>query len=232
MQAGHEPLPHLDFEEIEQQQNIANLDSMEVEIANRSDALGDRILRYSAQVDVPVQSFWNALDADPRGPLAAVLATEARRQNLHEDAAAEFIDMLDHVEEFRRLPRRGKGVHYIAEDGQIILRSQLGHREPRPSEAIDFTWETGNLTCFAAQKYTREGGGNQDSRFDETVRLLRNFQQHQDEGVALCVLVDGLYYTDDRMGQLQEWIREENPRSYVLSINELQQVLNQLMNAE
>ena len=226
-----EPREALDFEELDHQQNLANLDAMEQEIADRSDSLTERIARYSGQFDVPEGEFWDALDAHPRGPLAAVLATEARRQNLYREAAAAYIRLLQNVDDFHELPMRGSGIHFIGDNGQIVLRNQLARREPRPSEALDFIWQTGDITCYAAQKFTREGGGTQDSRFDETIRLLRNFHQFQGRDVALFVIVDGGYYTEDRLEQLQELVRIEHPRSYVTSINELQQLLNQLVDA-
>ena len=218
MPDNHGRLPQLDFDEVEHQRNLENLDAMEEEIATRNDGLAERISHFSERYDLPMEAFWAALEANPRGPLAAVLATDARRQNIHEEAAANFIRQLDNVKEFRELPRQGRGVHYIAEDGQIILRNQLRSREPRPSEAIDFTWQTEDITCYASQKYTREGGGNQDSRFDETVRLLSNFRQNLDENVALFVILDGAYFTDNRLKQLQELVKDEGPHSYVVAI--------------
>ena len=227
-----EPREALYFEELEHQQNLANLDAMEQEIADRSDSLTERIARYSGQFDVPAQEFWDALDAQPRGPLAAVLATEARRQNIHHESAARHIGQLDNVEGFHELPIHGGAVRFIGDNGQIVQRNQLARREPRPSEALDFTWQTGGITCYAAQKFTREGGGNQDSRFDETIRLLRNFRQFQDRDVALFVIVDGGYYTEERLEQLQELVREDAPRSYVLGINDLQGILNQIADVQ
>ena len=225
-------LPSLNFEAIEHARNMENLAAMEQLVADRSDSLAERIATFSEQFKIPEDRFWQALDDDPIGPLAAVLATYARRQNIHEEAAADYIEQMDHVEDLKKLPSQGRGIHYVSENGQIVLRSQLGRREPRPSEALDFTWQTGDLTCYAAQKYTKEGGGNQDSRFDETIRLLSSFRQHQDENVAMFVLVDGAYYTENRLEQLQELAREESPRSYVTSINDLQQILHQIVDAQ
>ena len=232
MQEGQLPFPELDFEETERQHNLANFDAMEQEIFDRSDALSERIARYSEQFDVAAQEFWDALDANPRGPLAVVLATEARRQNLHHELADAHIRQLAYVVNFHELPRRGRGVQFIGENGQIVLSGQLAKGEPRPSEALDFTWQTGDLTCYAAQKYTREGGGNQDSRFDETLRLLGNFHQFHDRDVALFVIVDGGYFTENRLEQLRELVRDEEPRSYVVGINNLQQILNQIVDAQ
>ena len=228
MQNWPNPPQHLDFEEVESQRNLGNLAAMEWDIANREEGLTERIAHYSERFGIPPREFWNALDRDPSGPLAAVLATDARRQNIHEEAAAAYIEQLAYLEDFERLQRHGGGVSFIEQDGQIITRNQLARRAPRPSEAIDFRWRTGRTTCYAAQKYTREGGGNQDSRFDETIRLLSNFRQHHTNGNALVVVVDGPYYDDDRLEQLQALVRDDSPRSYVASINDLQPILNQI----
>ena len=172
-----QPPAPLDFEAIEHQRNLENLQAMEGEIAQRTNGLTERIIRFSEQFDIPVEDFWRDLDANPNGPLAAVLAIEARRQRIHEEAAAAYIERMAHVDNFERLPRQGGNVRYIRENGQIVIRQELEEGEPRQSEALDFQWQIKSVTCYAAQKYTKEGGGNQDTRFDETMRLLRNFQQ-------------------------------------------------------
>ena len=217
----------LDFDTFEHQLNLENLREMAVEIPERSERLATRITHFSAQFDIPEGSFWRALEADPNGSLAAVLAREARRQNVHENTAAEYVRGMEHVQNFVKLPSVGKNTLYINPDGQVITKRQLG-QAPQPSEAIDFRWQTGDVICYAAQKYTREGGGNQGTRFDETMRLLNNFQRQQDHGLALFVLVDGPYYTAERLAQLRTLVRLGNPRSYVAGINELQPILDQI----
>ncbi len=207
--------------------NLVNLDEMANEIPERSNRLATRIAHFSAQFDVPEEDFWRDLEANPNGPLAAVLAREARRQNVHENAAAEYVNRMAYVEEFRRLPSTGGNARYINADGQVVTGQQLAGA-PRPSKSIDFQWRTGNVNCYAAQKYTREGGGNQDNQFNEVVRLLQNFQWRINNGAALFVLVDGPYYTNQRLTQLRGLTRGQAPRSYVTSINELQLILNQI----
>ena len=220
----------LNFDAVEHELNLDNLQEMALEIPERSERLATRITHFSMQFDIPEEAFWEALEADPNGPLAAVLAREARRQRVHESAAAEYVGGLQHVENFLRLPFAGRHTLYINPDGQLITKGQLG-AAPQPSEAIDFMWQTGGVICYAAQKYTREGGGNQGSRFDETLRLLENFQNHRDRNSALFVLVDGPYFDVARMERLGALVRIEPPRSYISSINELQQILNQLVDA-
>ena len=216
--------PPLDFEAIEHRQNLENRAEMAAEIAQRSDRLRTRVLHFAEQFDIPEADFWRALDANPNGPLAAVLAREARRQNIHERAAAAYIAALAHVAQFRKLPSSGLNARYINGDGQIVTGEQLAGAR-HPSKSIDFQWQTGAVTCYAAQKYTREGGGTQDNQFNEIQSLLRNFLQRINNGVALFILVDGPYYNAARLAQLQGLVRMQNPRSYVSSVNALLPIL-------
>ncbi|MDE2775262.1 MAG: hypothetical protein OXI77_04890 [Chloroflexota bacterium] len=164
---------------------------------------------------------------DPTGPLASTLAREGRRQNIHEKHAGEFIMRMNHVSAFEKLPSKGPNALYLNRDGQLVTRRQLG-RAPNPSKSLDFRWMTNGIKCFAAQKYTKEGGGNQDSQFNELELLLRNYLQRTNNGMALFALVDGAYYNEDRLKQLDALVRERRPRSYVTSVNSLQGILHEI----
>ena len=197
------------------------------EVPVRSERLATRIAHYSEQFGVPAADFWRDLDANPTGPLAAVLAKEARRQNIHENAAAEYVGRMANARGFRKLSATGENATYINADGQVITKAQLGPAI-QPSKAIDFRWQTGNITRYAVQKYTKESGGNQDSQFNEILRLLQNFQWRINNDTALFVLVDGPYYTEARLNQLRGLTRAQAPRSYVTSINGLAPILNDI----
>ena len=218
------PTPPLDFEANEQRINRRNLDEVAAEVAERSARLATRIQHFSNQFGIPQDDFWRDLEANPMGPLAATLAKEARRQNIHESAAAAHVCGLPHVAYFQKLKSQGAEALYITGDGQISTGAALGNA-PRPSKSIDFRWQTGGVTCYAAQKYTREGGGNQDSQFIELETLLRNFQPRRNNDVALFILADGPYYTEARLAQLRGLVRLQTPFSYVTSVNELQPIL-------
>ena len=100
-----------------------------------------------------------------------------------------------------------------------------------PSKSIDFQWRTGTVTCYAAQKYTRDDGGNQDNQFNEIELLLQNFLPRRNNNVALFILVDGPYYTEARLRQLRGLARLQDPRSYVASVNELVPILQGIADA-
>lgn len=214
----------LDFEALESTANRQNLLAVKEEIQTRSKRLRKRILHFSRQFSIPEQRYWEALDADPTGPLASTLAREARRQNIHEKHVAAYISSMDQVADFEKLLSVGPNALYLNRDGQDVMRWQLGNA-PKSSKSIDFQWNTAGTRCLAAQKYTKEGGGNQDSQFNELELLLRNFAQRTYNGVALFILVDGAYYTEGRLNLLRRLVRLQPPRSYVTSVNSLQQLL-------
>ena len=220
-------LSAVDFDRLERQINLANLDEMYDEIIQRSDRLQTRVAHFADRSGIPEEQFWSVLRSEPDGPLAAVLACEARRQNVHVKFVAEHLITLNDVDQFRKLPSTGPNACYVDESGIIVTGTQLG-RLPRPSKPLDFQWKTGGITCYAAQRYTKEGGGNQDKQYREILALLSHFQKSTAKGIALFALVDGPYYNSDRLAHLRNMTRFREPRSYVTSVNELQTILSSL----
>lgn len=221
------PHPPLDFEANERAQNERNLAEVADEIAMRSDRVAKRIAHYSGHFGIPASEYWDALNADPTGPLASTLAKEARRQNIHERATAEYIANMPLVSDFRKLPAKGDNAIYITSDGQFVTGADLGDAS-KPSKSIDFAWQTGNITCYAAQKYIKEGGGHQLGSFIEMETLLTNFMPRRNNDTALFALVDGAFFTETRLNQLRGLVRLQSPFSYAVSVNELMPILESL----
>ena len=222
--------PPLDFDTNEQRINQQNLADVAREIEERDARLAKRIRHFVGQFGVPEEAFWLALEEDPDGPLAAVLAKEARRQNIHEIAAADYVSHLPFVEDFVKLSPQGWQALYITTDGQIISGQDLAGADP-PSKSIDFRWRTGTITCYGVQKFTKVGGGNQDNQFNEIEALLRQFLPRRNNDTALFILVDGAYYTESKLTQLRGLARLQSPFSYVTSVNSLSPILRGIVEA-
>ena len=128
------------------------------------------------------------------------------------------------MEGFEKLNPSGDDALYVTGEGQIVTGRDLGNAEP-PSKSIDFRWRTGHTTCYAAQKYTKVAGGNQDNQFNELEALLRQFLPRRNNDTALFILVDGPYYTEEKLTQLRGLVRLQSPFSYVSSVNDLFPIL-------
>lgn len=157
---------------------------------------------------------------------AAWFAKEPRRTGFHEAIAADWIRTLPGVRDFKVLPKSGKNAVKVSSDGNI--ESETPNRK-LPGKSLDFNWQTGSKTFYAMHKYTREGGGNQDSQYKEMVELMKRFVQCQNRDVVLLIIVDGKYYQEKdqaRLKELKNNQRDNPPRSYALSIGEVPDLIN------
>ena len=157
---------------------------------------------------------------------AAWFAKEPRRQGFHEAIAADWVKALPQVNDFKILPKFGKNAVRVSGDGNI--ESESGTKK-LPGKSLDFKWKTGNLTFYAMHKYTKEGGGNQDSQFKEMDELMKRFYQCQDKKVVLVVIVDGEYYQDRDQARIKQLKNNERliaPKSHVLTIGDLPLLLD------
>lgn len=151
---------------------------------------------------------------------ASWFAKEPRRQGLHEAIAADWLNQEELTSDFDTLPKGGPNAYYVTSDGEI----RKGMQDP-PGKSIDFMWRTGNTDFFAYHKYTKEGGGNQDSQYKEMRDALGRFQSSGERGKALLVIVDGPYYTPAKMSDLERFVRDRPPRSFACQIEQVPAIL-------
>lgn len=144
-------------------------------------------------------------------------ATEPRRQGLHEKTAADWLKRHEPlISNFETLPKSGKDALLINSDGEIVLRK---HSRAKPSKTLDFRWATGKYTVYATHKYTKEPGGGQDNQFKEVLELLKKFQNGSaSEDCILFAIVDGPYYTEAKLEELNKLTRPNPPLSYATNI--------------
>lgn len=213
--------PGPDYDEIEKQMWRENAASVAAEAGSGSTRLKKRIGLFIERFGFPVADVENKIKTDLM--FAAWFAKEPRRMGFHEAAAAAWIRDLPLATGFRVLPKGGAKAIYITSDGNIH-RGALGNR---PGKSLDFTWKTGKTACYAMHKYTKEGGGNQDSQFKEMVDLLRHFQSCNEANIVLFVIADGEYYHGKRMLQLRNHTRTQPPRSYAIPIEDLPAILEE-----
>lgn len=185
-----------------------------------------RIATFVRRFGFHVHEVRQKILSDPM--FRAHFAIEPRRQGFHEKIASKWIRSLPDISDFRVLPKSGRNAVYITSDGEV----RQGLRKP-PSKSLDFTWQADGRQFYAAHKYTLEGGGNQDSQFNEMRSLLEHFQKaHADSNIVLFVIVDGPYYTDAKMDDLRRFARSSAPFSYAVPIEDLPDTLERLRESD
>ena len=151
---------------------------------------------------------------------AAWFTKEPRRQGFHEQVAADWLRKCPEVQGFRVLPKSGTEALYVTSDGYIRAGQKSG-------KSLDFSWRVGTTQFYASHKYTKEGGGNQDSQFMEMLTLLEHFQRGtENASTVLVVIVDGSYYTQSKMDTLRQRVRDRPPRSYAVPIQDVPMLFN------
>lgn len=209
----HDIPPPPDYEALEQQQWLENAKEVVDRLDKNDINLMNRIKTYVWRSEYDLEQTKNKIREDPM--FAAHFAKEPRRTGMHEAIAGEWLRGLPMITNFRTLPKSGKDAIHIDSDGG--LRENMPHA---PSKSLDFQWRTGKFTIYASHKYTKEGGGNQDSQFREMRELLRKFQVGgvNSNFIALLVIVDGPYYTTARMNDLLKFARTQPPLSSAMPI--------------
>lgn len=221
-------LPPPDYESIERKQWKQSQREVIREAGNLTSRLRKRIATFISRFGYTAEDVAKKITDDEM--FAAHFAKEPRRTGLHEKVAAEWIKALPYVHEFRVLPKAGNDSLKVSSDGNIVTVEKHANI---PGKTLDFMWTTGGKIFYAMHKYTKEGGGNQDSQYQEMIELMKRFTHCRDNNVVLLVIVDGEYYQESgakRLLALQDWQRERAPRSYALPVGELPEVLEQYEN--
>ena len=201
-----------DYDEIEVEQWRENAKEVVPNLEKKEENLVRRIKTYIWRFGFSRSDVESKIATD--NMFAAHFAKEPRRTGLHEREAAKWLEMLEQVEEFKVLPKSGENAFYISSDGEV-RQNMAG----APSKSLDFRWKTGKFTVYASHKYTKEGGGNQDSQYKEISHLLEMFQKaRESEDVVLLAIVDGPYYTESRMKGLNRFCRDRAPMSMAMPI--------------
>ncbi len=212
--------PPPDYEEENRLMFLQNASEVLRELERRDENLMKRITTFSERFDFSLKDVIEKIRNDKM--FSYTFAKEPRRTNFHEKLASQWLQEIELVEDFRVLPKRGNKSYYVNGDGKVINDSSY-----TKSKSIDFTWRTGNTTCYAMHKYTKHSGGDQDNQFAEMEALLRRFLQCEDKSCILVVIVDGAYYTESKMETLQHITRAYAPKSYAVHIQDVPEILEE-----
>ena len=209
-----------DYEAIEQRLWRENAGDVQSRLSDEDSDLMKRVQTYIWRFGYRECEVRDRIEDDEM--FASWFAKEPRRQGLHEGIAADWLRQDEDVNDFDVLRKSGPDAYYITSDGEI----RQGMANP-PGKSIDFYWKTGRTEVFAYHKYTKEGGGNQDSQFAEMKDALGRFQRSAERNKILLVIVDGPYYTQRKMEDLKRFTRDQEPRSFACHIYDVPVILSQ-----
>lgn len=143
--------------------------------------------------------------------VGSFFAKDPGRQNISEGVIGDLVSKLDLVSEFINHP---SSVSLFVIDGNIVTERTDGIK------SIDYSWKTNGKKVYSTQKYTNEAGGAQDHQFNEVVHFMNNCRLNQEH--FFIALVDGNYYTENKMNILKKY-ETENVR--VCGVADLDRIL-------
>lgn len=201
------------------------------EIHPLSDRLEKRVLTFIDRFGYDFDAVVNKISEDDM--FASHFAKEPRRTGFHEKLAAAWVENnIKNISHFSVLPKGGSHALKVTSDGNIESEST---NKKFPGKSLDFQWKVGKFQFYCSHKYTKEGGGNQDSQYKEVLELMKRFQQCQLNNVVLVVIVDGQYYNaskNKRLSELMNLEKNRMPKSFAIQIQNLQNVINQFAKIE
>lgn len=123
----------------------------------------------------------------------AMFAKDPSKQKYHEKTAAEYIQNIQGIQEFKD----NTGL-YVSR-GQVLDKEQA---KRATAKTIDFFFKYGRLDVYVSHKYTRESGGAQDNQYKDLQEFINESRDNTDPDVLFVAVADGEYYTgkDGKLG--------------------------------
>jgi len=145
--------------------------------------------------------------------IASFFIKDPSKQNITETFFANYISNINGVLNFVNLPSVEK---------MFLINGAISNKRTNGIKSIDYTWEFNNEFFIASQKYTNGSGGSQDNQYNDVLTFLDNTTENC--GFVSCVLVDGSYYTENKMNSLKKY---ESKNVIICSVFDLESRLNE-----
>lgn len=146
--------------------------------------------------------------------IASFFIKDPSKQNISEKMFADIVSSIDGVENFEDLP---SSTNLYLQNGKLVRLQE----RPMNLKTVDYIFNYKDRRYICTQKYTNEAGGAQDNQYHDVAVFLQNsLGLSYEDGVAVA-LVDGDYYTEDKIHALQQI----NRYAIVCSAFELKEIL-------
>jgi hypothetical protein len=128
---------------------------------------------------------------------ARFFVKDPMKQGIHEKVAANVLQELPFIKDFKVLPKQGFLAKRIVNG--VVLSDELSKNTSLKTKSIDFKWTiTTNkgidITCYASHKYTKSRGGNQDNQYTDLRSFMEHARQNHDKNTRFFAICDGEYY--------------------------------------
>ena len=207
--------PPPDYKVIEKQLFLESKANVLNELNAKDKGIEQRIKTFCENFGEDPLKVEQKIRNDPM--FAAHFAKKPKGMGFHEKVAGEWLNETLGLE-VTTLPKSGKNALYVTSDGVI---TKINEGETPPSKSLDFMWEKNGIIFYAMHKYTEQSGGSQDNQFNEMKKTLQNFQRASNPTKRLIIIVDGPYYNDRRMRELENLTRTTPPQSYAVHIEDV-----------
>ena len=159
----------------------------------------------------------------------AFFAKNPSRQNFYEKTAAEYIETIRGVKEFKNL---GTASKVLMNGGVWDYKEVIEKGARAETRTIDFEWKYKNYECYATHKYIGETGGSQNNAYKD----VESFISEANKGGTkrgdnmFFAIVDGGYFnvfnSVDGVTNLQRLeVLANNKNVFTCTINDLSLVL-------
>ncbi len=206
----------LDFKTYEKKARQKNLDNVLTDLADCEPNLLAQIEKYSSDFGFSTHEIEEKIKTDVM--FRAKFAKIPGRQGIHEDITKGWLKEKLGVEVIR-LKTRGKTAVYISSNGEIE------YKENETSKALDFRWDKFGIEFYAKHVYSSNVGGSQGNSFKLMQTLLKDFQNSDDPSKVFFVLAGGDYYNNERMSELQKYVRIHDPMSFAVHPKEVPEIV-------
>ncbi len=161
-------------------------------------------------------------------------AKDPGKQNIFENLAGEYIEGIEFISNYRKLPSSGKKAKYIIEGSILDVVAKENAKATSETKSIDFYWEYNNKEFYALHKYTREGGGAQDNQYTDAKLFIKHANKSISPRRYFLAIVDGDYYdtwdSEAKSSKIENLKKESDKgnRVYALRIGELYELLKNI----
>lgn len=163
----------------------------------------------------------------------AYFAKDPNKQSIHEKKAAEWIAVMDGIEDFRALPNKS----FLISNGKVWATKDLKAAGGYSSaKSPDFRWKSGKKIFYAAHKHTKEEGGAQANQYKDLQKFITEARGGTEPDLYFVAIADGPFYQGidgqagkTRLDTLKSQAAEDNSnRIHACTIADLEFLVSKL----